>query len=1513
MAVAAVNGPTSVVVSGDEDAVERVMEVARERGRRVSRLRVSHAFHSPLMEPMLAEFAEIAAGVGYRQPSLPAVSTVTGAPVGGEDWATPEYWVDQVRRPVRFHDALLPATGEQGATRLLEIGPDPVLTSLAQAVADATAAPALRKGHAEPQTVLAAVAELFVRGARVDWAAVFDGTGARRVELPTYAFQRERYWLEASAPATDADGLGLGVTEHPLLGAAVTVAGSETVLLTSRLSVRSHPWLADHAVAESIVVPGTALVELALQAGDQLGHGRLDELTLRVPLVLPKDGAVQMQLSVEPPESSDGNPDGNADEQRRTLKVYARPQDSDADQPWTLHATGTLAAERPAADWDLTAWPPPGAEPVPTDRLYERLASAGLAYGPAFQGLREVWKHGEDLFVEATLPEPLAGDASAYGLHPALLDTVLHALGLREQAADGASLPFLWSGVSLSAVGAAAVRVHLTVRGTGEVGLRVADTAGQPVAEIESLVLRPMSPADLAGAGSPVSDSLFRLDWVPAPATSGGPSPAGRWAILTGSDDSRNGPPDVGVDASRYADLAALSAALDAGAEVPDTVLLPLHHTAVDTEASTDARVTETVTGVLGIVRDWLAEDRLAGARLAVLTQDAVEVSAEHGEEPARTSLTGEGVVDVAGAGVWGLVRTAISENPDRFLLADTDGRQESYQALAAHLPGLAEAGDAQLAVRRGQVWLPRAVRMASDGVLVPPTTPDSDLGAGLGWRLDIVAQGRLDGVALVREDMRPLLPGQVRVGVRAAGINFRDVLNVLGMYPGDAGRMGLEGAGVILEVGPGVTNWAVGDRVMGMLDGGFGPAAVADARMLARIPRGWSYAQAASVPIVYLTAYYALMDLAGLRAGESILIHAAAGGVGMAAVQLAHHLQAEVFATASQGKWPTVRELGVGADHIASSRTTEFEQTFSRATNGAGVNVVLDCLAGEFVDASLRLTRPGGRFVEMGKTDIRDADEVRVGYPGVSYQAFDVIEAGPDRIGEMLTALLELFEQGALRPIPITTWDISRAPEALRFLGQAKHVGKVVLTIPAPWHESGTVLVTGGTGGLGAVLARHLVTQHGVRDLLLLSRRGADAPGARELERELTALGARVTITACDVGDREALARAIETIPERAPLTGVIHTAGVLDDGVITGLTPERLARVLAAKANSALHLHELTAKADLSAFVLYSSISGVVGSAGQAAYAAGNAVLDALATSRRAQGLPGVSLAWGMWENTDGMGGRLAEADLDRMRRQGFPPLSTDDALALLDTALRVNEPVALPVTLRTTALAARRDSLPSVLHGLVPAARHRRTAGQAAAGGGEGLIRRLRGLPAPEQDRLLLEVVQAQVASVLGHSSAAAVDPARAFRDLGFDSLTAVDLRNRLNSATALQLPATLIFDHPTPEALVLALRERLLADAAQAQGAAHGAEAGDAGVDPQVKELLAAIPIARLRESGVLDMLRRLAEAAGTAESAKSNGAGGTAAEPAAERSEAESLDSMGADSLVQLALKRVRPM
>ncbi|WP_421111406.1 type I polyketide synthase, partial [Streptomyces sp. NEAU-S77] len=1068
VAVAGVNGPTSVVVSGGEDAVERVMAVVREQGRRVSRLRVSHAFHSPLMEPMLAEFAEIAARVTYRQPILPAASTLTGRPVDEQDWATPDYWVRQVRCPVRFHDALRTAVGEQAAARLLEIGPDPVLTALAQSEVD-TAVSVLRKGRAEAGTVMAAVAELFVRGDKVDWSAVFAESGAERISLPTYAFQRERFWMGSVRPGTDASGLGLGAAGHPLLGASVAVAGSDAVLLTSRLAVRSHPWLADHVVAGSVLVPGTAFVELAVQAGDRVGCDRVEELTLQAPLVLPEDGAVQVQIGIDAPEPG---------EEQRSLRVYSRPDGAPADRPWTLHATGILTAERAAADWDLSVWPPAGAEPVALDGLYERLTGAGLAYGPAFRGLREAWASGGDVFVEAALPEEVAGEASAYGLHPALLDTVLHALGLQNPDAESAMLPFLWSGVSLSAVGAPAVRVRLSRRGSGEFRLRVADAAGDPVAEVASLVLRPVSAADLAAARA-TADSLFRLEWTPAPAPAE-PGERGDLAVLGTDPQNEDGWSAAGVAVTGYADLDALIAALDDdGVAVPRTVVLPV--------APHSGDLLGVVAGVLGAMRTWLAEERLAGSRLMVSTTGAVAVS------PA--SDTGE--LDLAAAGSWGLVRSAMNEHPGRFVLADVDGEPDSYRALAAYPAESGESGESgesQFAVRQGRTWVPRVARMT------PATGED----------------------------------------------------------------------------------------------------------------------------------------------------------------------------------------------------------------------------------------------------------------------------------------------------IPATRWD------------------------------KGTVLVTGGTGGLGAVIARHLVSVHGVRNLLLISRRGHEAPGAQQLHRELTDLGARVTITACDVSDERALADVLDIVPDDAPLAGVVHAAGVLDDGMITDLTPERLADVLSAKAESALHLHHLTAKSDLQAFVLFSSIAGVVGNAGQSAYAASNTVLDALAVSRRAQGLPGVSLAWGMWEHPDGMGGRLGDANVARLRGQGFAPLTTEHALALFDMAVRSDEPIALPVSVNTTALAARRDSLPGMLHGLVPtAARQRRAGDRSGAGSSDALARRLRGRSAAEQDRVLLDLVQSQVAVVLGHGSAGVIDPGRAFKDLGFDSLTAVDLRNRLNSATALTLPASLVFDHPTIEGLAGYLRDQLNQDSGEGE--------------------------------------------------------------------------------------------
>ena len=785
----------------------------------------------------------------------------------------------------------------------------------------------------------------------------------------------------------------------------------------------------------------------------------------------------------------------------------------------------------------------------------------------------------------------------------------------------------------------------------------------------------------------------------------------------------------------------------------------------------------------LSVLQRWLNADPTG--TLVVLTHGAV-------------GLPGEDVRDLAASAVWGLVRSAQAENPDHIVLVDADAEVDAAV--------LAAVGEPQLLVRAGAV---HAARLAPAPALLalPADEP--------AWRLSTGGGGTLEDLAIqpFRQAQAPLQAGQVRLAVAAAGVNFRDVVAALGMYPGQSPVLGAEGAGVVIETGPEVTRVAVGDAVMGLMDGA-GPLAVVDQQRLVKAPKGWSLTQAAGVPVAFLTALYGLADLAEIRAGESVLIHAGTGGVGMAAVQLARHWGVEVFVTASTGKWDTLRAMGFDDDHIADSRTLTFEEKILSVTEGRGVDVVLDSLAGEFVDASLRLLVRGGRFLEMGKTDIRDAQVIADQYPAVRYQAFDLVEAGPQRMAAMLDELKELFDTGVLQRLPVRTWEVRSAVEAYRFISQARHIGKVVLTMPSALRDElaeGTVLITGGTGMAGAELARHVVKEYGVRHVVLASRRGGRAEQTAELTLDLARAGAQVQVLACDVADRGAVAELLAQLARRfPPLRGVIHAAGVIDDAVITSLTPERVDTVLRAKVDAAWNLHELTRDLSLSMFALCSSIAGTVGAAGQGNYAAANAFLDGLAAHRQAAGLPGVSLAWGLWERSSALTAHLSGRDLARLNRDGLGAMNAAQALEMFDAALVVDHPVVVVTRLDRAALDTRAVSgeLPVLFSGLTRRPR-RRTADHAvdATESKSMLAQRLQALGPDDQHSLLVETMCLHAAAVMGHPAPEEIDPETPFRDLGFDSLTAVELRNRVKTATGLTLSPTLIFDHPTPNAVAV----------------------------------------------------------------------------------------------------------
>ncbi len=1133
VSIAALNGPDSVVISGDEDAVLGIASgFAKSKP-----LRVSHAFHSPRMEPVLAEFRTVADSLTYSTPRIPLVSNVTGA-VAGEEILTSAYWVDHVRQAVRFLDGMRQLEA-RGVTTYVELGPGGVLSAMGQSclTGDAAFLPALRKQRPEAEAVTTALAELHVRGTTIDWNAYYAGTGAQRVDLPTYAFQHQHYWPKNTLPAADLASAGLTSSEHPLLAGSVALAGEDVSLFTSRLALDSHPWLADHAIFGTALLPGTAFVELALHAGERVGCGTLEELTLQAPLVVPERGAVFLQVVV-----------GAADaDGRRPLTVHSAPSGPEEDETWTLHATGTVSAEPALPVTALTEWPPREAVVVETASLYEGMADAGFAYGPVFQGLRAVWRRGGEVFAEVALGQEHWSEAGRFGLHPALLDSALHAVGVGGVAGlDGPGLPFAWTGVSLSAVGSPVLRVRITAV-DGAVSLDLADGTGAPVGRVESLVLRPVTADQIEGAASPRegADSLFRVEWVEVPE--------------------------------------AVTAAPSAPVETFDVLTVPGPEagTGADVVADVHGRVTD----VLARLQAWLAEE--SDKRLVVTTQGA----------------TGE-VPDPGAAAVWGLVRSAQAEHPDRVVLFDS--------VRAADV--LSRTGEA------------RNAEAVSEAGALPVGVPQAG---------PLPVDASHAGTARVDAPQVGVLP--------------------VGVLPVDAPQVGASNAG----------------------------------------------------------------------------------------------------------------PLPVDTSHAGTAR----------------------------VDA-----RPVGVLpVDASNAGILPVDAPLAG-------------TAQDVVAPFLAAALASGEpQLALRDGTLYAPRLARVPAPAD-------------TVTPSTSTDGTVLVTGAGGALGGLVARHLVETWGVRDLVLVTRRPGGGPDGPALLAALEALGARARWAACDVTDRDALTALLSGIDH---LTGVVHAAGVLDDGVLESLTPERLSSVLRPKVDAAWHLHELTAHRNLSFFVLFSSAAGVLGSAGQANYAAGNAFLDALAALRHAQNLPATSLAWGPWADS-GMLGNLGAADIARMRRGGIPPLSADEGLALFDRALATGEPALAPVRLDLAVL-RKAPAVPHLLRGLIRTPR-RRTA-QAGTGQSSALVQRLLAASAQDRTRIVLDLVRTEVAAVLGHASADAIPTERPFTELGFDSLTAVELRNRLTTTTGLRLPATLVFDHPAPAALAAFLTDQLTGDPSAALAATAPTTAHD----------------------------------------------------------------------------------
>jgi acyl transferase domain-containing protein/acyl-CoA synthetase (AMP-forming)/AMP-acid ligase II/NADPH:quinone reductase-like Zn-dependent oxidoreductase/acyl carrier protein/NADP-dependent 3-hydroxy acid dehydrogenase YdfG len=1385
LALAAVNTPAQVVISGDEEAAATLARRMSARGVDTRRLDVSHAFHSARMRPMLAELEAVVRGLRLERPALRVISAVD-ASLDASALQRPGYWVEHAIRPVRFAAALAAALAE-GVDALIEVGPRPTLLGLAAKSVDESCLmlPSLRPGLPDWAVLGESLCRLYTRGASIDWEAFEAPYGRRRVTLPSYAFQRERAWAE-EAPALSVGG----ATGHPLLGARLDVAGRE--IFETTLELAHTPWLGDHRVAGAIVVPASAWIELLRAAAGECGGAvavELQAIELQRALLLADDERRRVQVVVE--TRADG----------RIVEAFSRPPGAEAG--WILHACARIADAASAES--MLAPPPQQVERrVDLEPLRAALERVGLEYGPCFHGLRGLARVADGLVAEVALPAVV--DNWERGLHPALLDAVFQAAGaLADAPANTLLLPVGAASVRLWAEGARAVRAWLRRDEAGALDLRLDDLDGQPVAELRGLELREADVGMFRRRSRREPDSCtFALRWDPAPPREP-PTLAGAWWVV--GDDELAAAVHArllampGVEARRLASDAI--AGEDPPAELAGIVVV----------APTDVALEQLSAALMPTLR--LAQARAPGTALTLVTRGAQAIAdGDLGSEAA-----------LVGASLWGLGRTIQQEAlASTCKLVDLAPTPDTADTAAAVIAELGPDRETQVA-RRGNRRLVARLVETEDPRLAIPDAPS--------WRLCQRERGDLDSLALEPSPRPQPGPGEVEVGVEAAGLNFRDVLGALGMLPGPAAPLGGEFAGRITAVGPGVTALEVGDPVMGIARSSFARHVITDARLVTRRPSTLDASEAATVPIAFLTAWYGLYELAGLIRGEWCLIHAAAGGVGMAAVQLARRAGARVIGTASPGKWSAVRELGV--THVFSSREPGSAPAMRELTEGAGVDVILNSLIGPFILDGFAALAEGGRFIEMGKAEIWTQAQVREVHASAHYRAFDLLDVDPDHIQRMLVAIVAAFETGELRALPRRSFALSEAVTAFRTMAQARHVGKIVLLTEqqrARLDSRATWLISGGLGGLGMHVARWLI-DHGARQLALVGRAELDdARRTRVASLRTLAPDLDVHYFTADLAHASAVEALVAEIgAAMPPLRGVVHAAGVLDDALLSEQGRARFDAVIGAKVGGAWALHRATRELPLEAFVCFSSIVAALGGAGQANYAAANAALDGLAHHRRAAGLAGVSIAWGPWAG-DGMAARLDPSLQRRMLELGLQAIEPELGVRLFGEALRSETAQLLVVPLDRARLRRRMRGLPPPLWSVLVPPEHN---------AGPSLRERLARLEPELRHAELVEHLRDRVARIMGATSRARVSPTTPLRDLGLDSLMAVDFHGELSRTLGRALDETLLFDHPTLERLADHLLVEVLALAPD-RGADKAGRPGElTSASPREREL------------------------------------------------------------------------
>jgi len=1462
VSIAAVNGPHSVVLSGEIEAVENLLRDFEAHNIFARRVNVAVASHSPQVDGLQAELLALLAPLRPQPAHLPIYSTVSATILNGTEMDA-AYWVVNLRQPVLFATAVTQLQRD-GFDSFIELSPHPVLLhTMAQSDERRTASdeshlppPAShlsliasgRREQDEWGVILAGLSTLHVGGYPVNWDALFP-LPRPPVSLPAYPWQRERYWFEPAKTAVP-------LSAHPLLGAYLPLAADRrSHLWQGQLSLSRLPYLADHRVGERVIFPAAGYLAMIMAAIDQRDGDKpyqLNNVRFVEAFPLPDDGSVMTQLilTMEPPHQA-------------AFQIAARSEGQTNE--WTRHVSGRITfdhAATPTPD-ELTILRQRCSRETAATTFYADLAQRQLHYGPAFRRVTAVWQGSGEALARLEAPPP----DKTYALHPALLDAALQTLvaaappellppgqtflpvGIERFVGNGQ--PFqgdsCWSYARLSPSGGQALR--------GDVFLL--DQQGNLLAAALGLQARLLGAP--AQARLPGADHWFyQIGWPEQPLLPAQTKPAnGRWLLFT--------PPGAPFIPSLCREFS------QAGQEVvmvqPGSQFTQISDNQYELNpnrpedfrqllAAANGRDCQGILQAWGLSAEPLTSSLLAEVQslTAVATLHLVQaLSAFSGQQVPRLICLTAGVMDgdadgsLAAASLVGLVRVVNNEHPQLAgTIIDLPTQTGSDEMTALVQECLAQNPEREIALRGDRRFVARLEPLAENGTTTCPepgrrVNIDEQrlLSSSEPIRLQVEQVGSLESLAWRPAARRQPDANEVEIRVTAVGLNFLDVLTAMGNRPDAAGQpisLGVECVGWITAVGEGVTQFAAGDEVVALAPHAFSSFTIVPASLVVSKPPALSWFAAATIPIAYVTAYYALCEVARLQAGERILIHSAATGTGLAAVQIARHVGAEIWATAgSQGKRDYLRSLGI--DYVFDSRSLDFATEVRALTGGEGLDVVFNSLAGDAIPAGLSLLRPRGRFLEIGKRDIYDNERLALYQlrQNVSFAAVDLAQIAADDpayAGALLRQVLALFEQGHLAPLPTERFAATDVAQAFRQMAQARHTGKIVVTMPEAvsserptvnYEQSsvdplppslilrpdGTYLITGGLGGIGLKVAEYLAAQ-GAGSVVLLGR-SKPSVEAESAVANLRQTGTTVTIFQADVTDEEQMTAVFHQVRRSLPpLRGIFHAAGVLADGTMPQQTAARFNAVLAPKVRGGWLLHQLSLDDPLDQFVLFSSVAAIFGSPGQSNHAAANAFLDGLAHYRRAQGLPALSINWGAWLE---VGAAVGKESAERGAAAGMAAITPEwgvTALGLLLASASVQAVVTAvdwprwfqhyPTAVEMPLLA----QFSSVGHD---------GRGNIRPDGAANVVTQLQVLDRPRARRELLESFLRQQAAHILRQSPAKIETHVPFGSLGFDSLMGLELKNSLERQLGLILPVSLVWNYPTVAEMAVYLARQL----------------------------------------------------------------------------------------------------